>query len=61
MKCFRPVNKHGEGVGEYADRRSEFLQTRTPLLEIGLLRQGTRIQLLGELPQAAYYVFLSRW
>ena len=36
------------------------IQTRTHLLEIDLLRQGTRIPLVGELPPASYYVYLSR-
>jgi hypothetical protein len=31
------------------------------LLEIDLLRQGQRLDLVGELPPAPYYVFLSRW
>jgi len=61
IEILSPVNKHGEGVREYAERRMELLQTRTHLLELDLLRQGTRIQLLGELPPASYYVYLSRW
>jgi hypothetical protein len=61
IEILSPVNKHGEGVRDYADRRTELLQTRTHLLEIDLLRQGTRIQLLGEPPPADYYVYLSRW
>ncbi len=60
IEILSPVNKRGEGAHEYADRRLELLQTRTHLLELDLLRQGTRIQLLGELPRAAYYAFLSR-
>jgi hypothetical protein len=61
IEILSPVNKRGEGVGDYAARRQELLQTRTHLLEIDLLRQGTRIQLLGEPPPAPYYVYLSRW
>jgi len=60
IEILSPVNKRGEGVREYAERRIELLQTRTHLLELDLLRQGTRIQLLGELPPAPYYVYLSR-
>jgi hypothetical protein len=60
IEILSPVNKRGEGVREYAERRMELLQTRTHLLELDLLRQGTRIQLLGELPSACYYVYLSR-
>jgi len=60
LEILSPVNKRGEGAREYAERRMELLQTRTHLLEIDLLRQGRRIPLLGELPPAPYYVYLSR-
>ena len=60
IEILSPVNKHGEGAREYGNRRSELLQTATHILEIDLLRQGRRIPLRGELPPAAYYVFLSR-
>ena len=60
IEILSPVNKRGEGWRDYVDRRTELLQTRTHLLEIDLLRQGTRIPLVGELPPAAYYVYLSR-
>ncbi|MFQ5854923.1 MAG: DUF4058 family protein [Anaerolineae bacterium] len=61
IEILSPVNKRGEGVRDYAERRTELLQTRTHLLEIDLLRQGARIQLAGEPPPAPYYVYLSRW
>lgn len=61
IEILSPVNKGGEGVRDYAERRMELLRTRTHLLEIDLLRQGVRIQLLGEPPPAHYYVYLSRW
>ncbi|MFQ5593914.1 MAG: DUF4058 family protein [Anaerolineae bacterium] len=60
IEILSPVNKHGEGGRDYAERRMDLLQTSTHLLEIDLLRQGTRIQLLGEPPPAAYYIYLSR-
>jgi len=60
LEILSPVNKRGEGAREYAERRMELLQTQTHLLEIDLLRQGRRIPLLGELPPAPYYVYLSR-
>jgi hypothetical protein len=61
IEILSPVNKHGEGWREYDLRRIDILKTATHLLEIDLLRQGSRIQLVGELPPAAYYVYLSRW
>ncbi|MFQ5874842.1 MAG: DUF4058 family protein [Dehalococcoidia bacterium] len=60
IEILSPVNKHGEAVRDYAERRMELLQTRIHLLEMDLLRQGTRIHLLGEPPPAPYYVYLSR-
>lgn len=60
IEILSPVNKQGDGAREYNERRMELLRTRTHLLEIDLLRGGQRIQLLGEPPPAAYYVYLSR-
>jgi hypothetical protein len=60
IEILSPVNKRGEGLRDYVDRRTELLGTRTHLLEMDLLRQGTRIPLVGELPPASYYVYLSR-
>jgi hypothetical protein len=60
IEILSPVNKRGEGARDYAQRRLELLRTQTHLLEIDLLRQGLRIQLLGEPPPAPYYIYLSR-
>ncbi|MEA3339512.1 MAG: DUF4058 family protein [Chloroflexota bacterium] len=60
IEILSPVNKRGEGASEYAERRLELMQTPTHLLEIDLLRRGRRIPLVGELPPASYYVYLSR-
>lgn len=60
IEILSPANKHSRGALEYHERRIEILQTRTHLLEIDLLRGGTRIQLLAEPPAAPYYVYLSR-
>lgn len=60
IEILPPANKRGEGVHEYAERWKELLQTRTHLLEIDLLRGGQRIELLGKLPPAHYYIYLSR-
>jgi hypothetical protein len=60
IEILSPVNKRGEGVREYAQRRLELMQTSTHLLEIDLLCQGRRIQLLQEPPPAPYYLYLSR-
>ncbi len=60
IEILSPVNKRGEGAREYNQRRLDILRTPTHLLEIDLLRQGERLVLHGQLPPAAYYVFLSR-
>lgn len=60
VEILSPANKYGEGVRDYEERRMDLMQTSTHLLEIDLLRGGTRIQLVGEPPPAAYYVYLSR-
>lgn len=61
IEILSPVNKRGHGARDYNERRMELLKTRTHLLEIDLLRGGERIELIGELPSAPYFVFLSRW
>lgn len=61
IEILSPVNKRGQGARDYNQRRMELLQTRTHLLEIDLLRGGERIELIGKLPPAPYFVFLSRW
>jgi len=60
IEILSPANKYGEGAREYVDRRGELLRTEVHLLEIDLLRQGARIPLAGTVPEAAYYVYLSR-
>lgn len=60
IEILSPVNKRGEGAREYADRRMTLMQTAVHLLELDLLLQGQRLPLLGALPPAAYYVYLSR-
>lgn len=60
IEILSPANKHSFGVAEYDRRRIALLQTATHLLEIDLLRSGTRIRLVAEPPPASYYVYLSR-
>jgi hypothetical protein len=61
IEILSPVNKRGDGLREYVDRREALLKTQTHLLEIDLLRQGARIPLFGQLPPATYFVYLSRF
>jgi hypothetical protein len=61
IEILSPVNKRGEGARDYIERRNALLHTRTHVLEIDLLRRGSRIPLQGPMPVAPYYVFLSRF
>jgi Protein of unknown function (DUF4058) len=60
IEILSPANKYGEGRFEYSSRRRELLHTDAHLLEIDLLRQGVRVLDDEDLPQAHYYVYLSR-
>lgn len=60
IEILSPSNKVGEGARDYNERRNDLLQTRTHLLEIDLVRTGTRITLMEPVPPAPYYVYLSR-
>lgn len=61
IEIFSPVNKYGEGMQAYFDRRRDLFLTATHLLEIDLLRGGVRLPFDGELPPASYYIYLSRF
>jgi len=61
IEILSPVNKQGDGLREYLEKRASILQTQTHLLEIDLLRGGSRIPLIGNLPSTPYYIFLSRF
>jgi hypothetical protein len=60
IELLSPTNKRGEGEAEYADKRRQLLRGPAHLLEIDLLRLGTRFPLRGPLPSVPYFVFLSR-
>jgi hypothetical protein len=60
IEILSPANKWGEGAREYWERRIDLLRTETHLLELDLLRGGTRIPLEGQPPPASYYIYLSR-
>jgi hypothetical protein len=60
IEILSPANKHGDGAREYAARRLELMRTQTHILELDLLRQGSRIQLAEAPPPAPYYIYLSR-
>jgi hypothetical protein len=60
IEVLSPVNKRGEGYKEYLAKRQRILFSMAHLLEIDLLRAGRRVPMLQPLPDAPYFVFLSR-
>ena len=60
IEVLSPTNKRGEGRIEYAAKRQNILRSDTHLIEIDLLRAGTRFPVTEPLPPAAYFVFISR-
>jgi hypothetical protein len=61
IEILSPANKIGAGAREYQERRLSLSRAVVHLLEIDLLRIGTRIGLHGTPPGAPYYAYLSRW
>ncbi len=60
IEILSPTNKRGEGIREYLTKRQRLLLSAVHLLEIDLLRQGRRVPMQQPLPEAPYFVFLSR-
>jgi Protein of unknown function (DUF4058) len=60
IEVLSPSNKRGEGFQEYVDKRSRVLHSSAHLLEIDLLRRGSRVPMAAPLPAASYFVILSR-
>jgi len=60
IEVLSPANKRGKGYFEYLEKRVAILQSRVHLIEIDWLRRGHRVPMDDSLPQAPYYIFLSR-
>jgi hypothetical protein len=60
VEILSPTNKQGHGGNEYAAQRRELLAGPAHLVEIDLLREGTRFALDRPPPPAPYYVFVSQ-
>lgn len=60
IEVISPTNKRGEGYRQYLAKRELLLASETHLLEIDLLRSGRRVPMRDPLPDAPYFVFLSR-
>ncbi len=60
IEMLSPTNKRGDGRTEYLARRDKFLSSSTHLIELDLLRKGTRVPMRGQLPPMPYFAFVSR-
>jgi hypothetical protein len=60
IEVLSPTNKRGTGREEYAAKRFQILSGPAHVLEIDLLRVGTRFPTAQPLPDTPYFVFLSR-
>lgn len=60
IELLSPFNKRGQGRLEYLRKRESLLASPAHLMEIDLLRKGKRLPMRRELPDAEYFVFLSR-
>jgi hypothetical protein len=59
IEVLSPTNKRSNGRDEYLDKRAKYLLSRAHLVEIDLLRSGQRLPMVGQLPSAPYFVFVS--
>jgi hypothetical protein len=60
IEVLSPANKRGKGYLEYLDKRERILRSHVHLIEIDWLRDGQRVPMQEPLPDAPYYVYLSR-
>ena len=62
IELLSPANKPRGRVGwrEYLQKREEVLSSGTHLVELDLLRGGSRLPTVDPLPQGDYFVFVCR-
>lgn len=60
IEVLSPTNKYGPGREEYVAKRLQLLSGNAHLLEIDLLREGSRFPTVNEPPDSPYFLFLSR-
>jgi len=60
IEILSDTNKRGDGREEYLTKRRRLLRSHAHLLEIDLLRRGSRPPMAKPLPPAEYFVILSR-
>jgi hypothetical protein len=60
IELLSPFNKRGQGRTDYLRKRDSILASPAHLVEIDLLRKGRRLPMKRVLPEAEYFIFLSR-
>lgn len=60
IEILSPVNKREPNLSQYRQKRERLREAQVHLLEIDLLRRGTRVWQLPRLPDASYLVLLTR-
>jgi hypothetical protein len=60
IELLSPCNKYGEGIGEYRHKRRSLVGHGVHVVEIDLLRRGTRTELARPLPPGDYFAFVFR-
>jgi hypothetical protein len=60
IELLSPSNKNGAGRGQYLEKRESLLQRRVNLVELDLIRGGSRLRLAKPLPKGDYYALVSR-
>ncbi len=60
VEFLSPVSKRGEGRTQYLRKRKRFLDSSTHLIEVDMLRKGTRAPLEEEYAPGNYFIVVSR-
>ncbi len=60
IEILSPVNKREPGLSAYQQKRAELMRVGVHLLELDLIRRGSRSWALTDLPSVPYLVLLTR-
>lgn len=60
IEILSPTNKRGRGRRQYLAKRQRILNSSAHLIEIDLVRTGSRVPMSRPLPDQPYFVLLSR-
>jgi hypothetical protein len=60
VEVLSPWNKNGAGIGIHAGKRASLVRDGVHVVELDLLRGGTRTRLAAPLPRGDYYAMVFR-